>query len=50
MQETFSHILIELGNHVPADIELIFHFCYGDPNTATWSTHRHGRHGRFTTG
>ena len=32
---TFSNILIDLGNHVPADIELMFHFCYGDSN------HRH---------
>ncbi len=35
MQDTFSRILIDLGNHVPADIELMFHFCYGDSN------HRH---------
>jgi len=35
MQETFSRILIDLGNHVPPDIELLFHFCYGDSN------HRH---------
>lgn len=35
MQEHFSRILIDLGNHVPADIELLFHFCYGDSN------HRH---------
>ena len=32
---TFSNILIDLGNHVPRDIELMFHFCYGDSN------HRH---------
>ena len=31
----FGQILVELGNHVPADIELLFHFCYGDSN------HRH---------
>jgi hypothetical protein len=31
----FGRILVELGNHVPADIELLFHFCYGDSN------HRH---------
>jgi hypothetical protein len=30
MQETFSQIVIRLANHVPADIELLFHFCYGD--------------------
>jgi hypothetical protein len=34
-QETFSNILVDLGNHVPADIELMFHLCYGDAN------HRH---------
>src|SRR5262245_20321600 len=32
---TFGKILIDLGNHVPRDIELLFHFCYGDSN------HRH---------
>ena len=30
MQEAFSQIVIRLANHVPADIELLFHFCYGD--------------------
>jgi len=35
MQETFSNILIDLGNRVPADIELLYHLCYGDSN------HRH---------
>ena len=35
MQETFSNILIDLGNHVPPDIELLYHLCYGDSN------HRH---------
>jgi hypothetical protein len=35
MQETFSRILVDLGNHVPADIELLYHLCYGDNN------HRH---------
>ena len=35
MQETFSNILLDLGNHVPADIELLYHLCYGDNN------HRH---------
>jgi len=33
--KSFSEILIDLGNHVPVDIELLFHFCYGDSN------HRH---------
>jgi len=32
---TFARILIDLASHVPADIELLFHFCYGDSN------HRH---------
>jgi hypothetical protein len=35
MQARFSAILIDLGNHVPCDIELLFHLCYGDSN------HRH---------
>ena len=35
MQDRFSSILIDLGNHVPADVELLFHLCYGDSN------HRH---------
>jgi hypothetical protein len=35
MQENFSAILIDLGNRVPADIELLYHLCYGDSN------HRH---------
>jgi len=35
MQARFSSILIDLGNHVPAGIELLFHLCYGDSN------HRH---------
>jgi hypothetical protein len=34
-QATFARILIDLANHVPEDIELMFHFCYGDSN------HRH---------
>lgn len=29
-QETFSSILVDLGNHVPRDIELLYHLCYGD--------------------
>ena len=35
MIETFGTILIGLAEHVPADVELLFHFCYGDSN------HRH---------
>ena len=35
MQETFSNILIELGNRVPDDIDLLYHLCYGD------SGHKH---------
>jgi hypothetical protein len=31
-QQTFSNILIELGNHVPGGIDLLFHLCYGDSN------------------
>jgi hypothetical protein len=32
---TFANILIGLAERVPGDIELLFHFCYGDSN------HRH---------
>jgi methionine synthase II (cobalamin-independent) len=35
MQETFSGIVVRLAEYVPADIELLFHFCYGDAG------HRH---------
>jgi hypothetical protein len=35
MQQAFSNILVDLGNHVPADIDLLYHLCYGDSN------HRH---------
>ncbi len=35
MQATFSSIVIRLAEHVPADIDLLFHFCYGDAG------HRH---------
>ena len=35
MQETFANILVDLGNRVPADIDLLYHLCYGDSN------HRH---------
>lgn len=31
----FSAILAKLGNSVPADVDLVYHFCYGDNN------HRH---------
>ena len=31
-QETFSNILLDLGNRVPPDIDLLFHLCYGDSN------------------
>jgi len=31
-RQTFGRILIDLASHVPADIELLFHFCYGDSN------------------
>jgi hypothetical protein len=32
MLTRFSAILTDLAQHVPADIELLFHFCYGDSN------------------
>jgi hypothetical protein len=32
MQEKFSAILVDLGNHVPADVDLLYHLCYGDSN------------------
>ena len=35
MLATFSRILTGLASRVPPDIELLFHFCYGDSN------HRH---------
>ena len=35
MQATFSSIVVRLAEHVPADIDLLFHFCYGDAG------HRH---------
>jgi hypothetical protein len=35
MREKFADILVGLAQRVPADIDLLFHFCYGDSN------HRH---------
>ena len=35
MLEAFCNILVDLGNRVPVDVDLLFHFCYGDSN------HRH---------
>ncbi len=35
MQAKFAAILAQLANRVPAGIDLLFHFCYGDSN------HRH---------
>ena len=35
METQFAQILAALANRVPTDIELLFHFCYGDSN------HRH---------
>jgi len=35
MQQAFSGILVDLGNHVPPGIELLYHLCYGD------NQHRH---------
>jgi hypothetical protein len=34
-QETFSNIVADLGNRVPAGVDLLYHLCYGDSN------HRH---------
>ena len=33
--DTFSNILVDLGNQVPEDVDLLYHLCYGDSN------HRH---------
>jgi len=35
MQDAFSGIVTDLGNRVPADVDLLYHLCYGD------SGHRH---------
>jgi hypothetical protein len=35
MQETFGNIMVELGDRVPGDIDLLYHLCYGD------SGHKH---------
>jgi hypothetical protein len=35
MQENFSAIVVRLAERVPADVDLLFHFCYGDAG------HRH---------
>jgi hypothetical protein len=35
MQEKFTGIVTDLGNRVPADVDLLYHLCYGDSN------HRH---------
>ncbi len=32
MQQTFTDILVDLGNWVPAKVDLLFHLCYGDSN------------------
>lgn len=29
-QKRFADILVDLASHVPPDIDLLFHFCYGD--------------------
>jgi hypothetical protein len=29
-QQRFADILVDLASHVPRDIDLLFHFCYGD--------------------
>ncbi len=47
MQETFSSILVDLGNQVPEDIDLLFHLCYGEfESPPRGGADRHGRHGR----
>ena len=30
--QNFTELLAVLGNHVPADVDLLYHFCYGDNN------------------
>ena len=35
MQVTFSRILVDFGNRVPRDVDLLYHLCYGD------SGHKH---------
>jgi len=35
MQDAFADIMTDLGNRVPADVDLLYHLCYGD------SGHRH---------
>ena len=35
MQEAFVNIMVDLGNRVPRDVDLLYHLCYGDSN------HRH---------
>ena len=35
LQDTFANILVDLGNRVPAGVELLYHLCYGD------SGHKH---------
>ncbi len=32
MTDKFSSIVAELANHVPSDVLLLFHLCYGDAN------------------
>ncbi len=35
MHERFGNIVVDLGNAVPPDVDLLYHLCYGDSN------HRH---------
>jgi hypothetical protein len=35
MQDTFATIMVELGDRVPHDVDLLYHLCYGD------SGHKH---------
>lgn len=47
MQEAFSNIMLRLADHVPASIDLRFHFCYGDAgHKVRYRTDRYGGHSR----
>ena len=43
MQETFGNIVVDLGNRVPADVDLLYHLCYGELEPS--SRGRANRHG-----
>ena len=47
MQETFSTIVADLANRVPAGVDLLYHLCYGDfESSPCGRADGHGRHGR----